>query len=933
MSALGRARRERWPQAEYEAQAKELRCQLAEQQRGREAQAETRLQLLQDLGEFLRRRAELELEYSRGLEKLSERFTPRLRGAKELPRKEQELPSPLQCWQVLLRATRQAGRDHGALSEIYNGALTLQLAQLSDNVGHLAKKSRELEQQMQEEVLTMISELQMAMKSYQARCAESQSAENKLREAERQEEKRGARQPPELGGSVGGAGLDKGPRRTSLRKGERLLEKRQARLLAAQQKCALARNDYLLHLAATNALISSYCLRDVPDLLDCSDLGFHLSLGRLLRTVVAAEGRVQSSWQGGLQALEGAVLALDAPSDKARLMQANPAAYGPPPHFEYHPHEGDQVSEVQGGGPLRPELLQRLELIEVRLRDLSLETDEVNKTLQATLEAFGGPGSAESLRGAAAEGRGWAKRRARQQEMETFYLTKLELFLSRRSIGVKLQVKLELLRDALMKAAAEDGEELRAPPRMAAPRLPAALGAFPADLEEYVQKSGQAIPLVVESCVRFISLHGLHHEGVFRVPGSQMRVTEIREAFERGEDPLADGSYPRDLDSVAGVLKLFFRGLEKPLIPPAAFPELLAVAQLESPAERHSRLCALISRLPAPAAIVLRYLCAFLHHVSQHSEENMMGPYNLAVCFGPTLASVPPGLDPVAAQPHANEAIKCLIMEPQATFPPPSQLPGPLYTPALDEDCEDAGAEDNETEGTLEVSAVASQEVLELPAEAVGRFAYVGRSPQELSFQPGDRIQLLARASEDWWRGQLRGAHGLVPHKYISLSTSAEPGPRSCPTASDRTAPAEPPLESASRLRVNSEGGSRGRQQAGASPVRKVGSPFLDVERLPLPCPRMERGPLGLGPPGTSRPSSAEPPGTPQTHMEMDKVVLRSMDCVFKELLSRSSGKQGVDEGGPEPEAAPAGKRGPAAPKPTFALRSKVLSKVAGNGE
>ncbi|XP_074872610.1 rho GTPase-activating protein 4 isoform X3 [Carettochelys insculpta] len=884
MSALGRARRERWPQAEYEAQAKELRCQLAEQQRGREAQAETRLQLLQDLGEFLRRRAELELEYSRGLEKLSERFTPRLRGAKELPRKEQELPSPLQCWQVLLRATRQAGRDHGALSEIYNGALTLQLAQLSDNVGHLAKKSRELEQQMQEEVLTMISELQMAMKSYQARCAESQSAENKLREAERQEEKRGARQPPELGGSVGGAGLDKGPRRTSLRKGERLLEKRQARLLAAQQKCALARNDYLLHLAATNALISSYCLRDVPDLLDCSDLGFHLSLGRLLRTVVAAEGRVQSSWQGGLQALEGAVLALDAPSDKARLMQANPAAYGPPPHFEYHPHEGDQVSEVQGGGPLRPELLQRLELIEVRLRDLSLETDEVNKTLQATLEglrellaaedpealeAFGGPGSAESLRGAAAEGRGWAKRRARQQEMETFYLT----------------------------------------------------------------KSGQAIPLVVESCVRFISLHGLHHEGVFRVPGSQMRVTEIREAFERGEDPLADGSYPRDLDSVAGVLKLFFRGLEKPLIPPAAFPELLAVAQLESPAERHSRLCALISRLPAPAAIVLRYLCAFLHHVSQHSEENMMGPYNLAVCFGPTLASVPPGLDPVAAQPHANEAIKCLIMEPQATFPPPSQLPGPLYTPALDEDCEDAGAEDNETEGTLEVSAVASQEVLELPAEAVGRFAYVGRSPQELSFQPGDRIQLLARASEDWWRGQLRGAHGLVPHKYISLSTSAEPGPRSCPTASDRTAPAEPPLESASRLRVNSEGGSRGRQQAGASPVRKVGSPFLDVERLPLPCPRMERGPLGLGPPGTSRPSSAEPPGTPQTHMEMDKVVLRSMDCVFKELLSRSSGKQGVDEGGPEPEAAPAGKRGPAAPKPTFALRSKVLSKVAGNGE
>uniref|UniRef100_A0A452GRI3 Uncharacterized protein n=1 Tax=Gopherus agassizii TaxID=38772 RepID=A0A452GRI3_9SAUR len=868
MSALGRARKERWPQAEYEAQAKELRGQLGEQQRGREAQAEVRLQLLQDMGDFLRRKAELEQEYSRGLEKLSERFTARLRGAKEHPRREQDPPSPLRCWQLVLNLTRQAGRDHGALSDVYAGPLMLYLTQLSDDLGRLVKKSRDLEQQMQDELLTMISELQMAMKTYQTHHTESQSAENKLRDAERQEEKRGSRQPPE----PGGARQDKMARRASLRKGERLVEK--ARFVAAQSKCTTARNDYLLHLGATNAVVSNYYLRDVSDILDCSDLGFHLSLGRLLRTYLAAEGRAQSSWQEGLGALEGAVLALDPPGDKARLMEANPAAYCPPPRFEYHPHEGDEVAEVQAVGSLRPELLLQWQDIESRLKDLSLETEEVNKTLQATLssfwellgaeepeelEAFGGLGSSESLRGAGTEGRGGAKRRAQHLETETFYLTKLELFLTRRSIGAKLQSKLETLGEAIAK-----GERGRGGAQVSGHRCQSPLGT----------KSGQAIPLVVESCVRFLSLHGLQHEGIFRVPGSQIRVTEIREAFERGEDPLAGGSYPRDLDSVAGVLKSFFRGLQKPLIPPDVFPELLVTAQLESPSERISHLRALLAQLPGPVVVVLRYLFAFLNHVSQHSEENMMTPYNLAVCFGPTLAAAPPGLDPVSTQPHANEAVKCLILHPEAAFPPPGALPGPLYersTAPPHEDGEtlslDPAAEESEGDGPPETSAVASED----GEGAVARFSYEGRSAQELSFQPGERIRLLAKASPDWWRGELGGAHGLVPHKYISLIP---------------------------RLRVNSEG-SRGRQRPGTSPIRKLASPFIDSGRLPFPLQPPSAPRFG----GTYPIAPRFPHGRPApTHPCLCfQAVTRNMDSVFKELLSKSEGKRGGATLSPSP--------------------------------
>lgn len=54
-----------------------MRGQLNEQLRCLELQGELRRELLQELAEFTRRRAEVELEYSRGLEKLAERFSSR----------------------------------------------------------------------------------------------------------------------------------------------------------------------------------------------------------------------------------------------------------------------------------------------------------------------------------------------------------------------------------------------------------------------------------------------------------------------------------------------------------------------------------------------------------------------------------------------------------------------------------------------------------------------------------------------------------------------------------------------------------------------------------------------------------------------------------------------------------------------------------------
>lgn len=65
--------------------------------------------------------------------------------------------------------------------------------------------------------------------------------------------------------------------------------------------------------------------------------------------------------------------------------------------------------------------------------------------------------------------------------------------------------------------------------------------------------------------------------------------------------------------------------------------------------------------------------------LSQYSDENMMDPYNLAICFGPTLMPIPDGQDPVTCQAHVNEVIKTIIIHHEVIFPNLRELDGPVY--------------------------------------------------------------------------------------------------------------------------------------------------------------------------------------------------------------------------------------------------------------
>ncbi|XP_036765671.1 SLIT-ROBO Rho GTPase-activating protein 2 isoform X9 [Manis pentadactyla] len=831
--------------AEYDTQVKEIRAQLTEQMKCLDQQCELRVQLLQDLQDFFRKKAEIEMDYSRNLEKLAERFLAKTRSTKDQQfKKDQNVLSPVNCWNLLLNQVKRESRDHTTLSDIYLNNIIPRFVQVSEDSGRLFKKSKEVGQQLQDDLMKVLNELYSVMKTYHMYNADSISAQSKLKEAEKQEEKQIGksvkqedRQTPRSPDSTSNVRIEeKHVRRSSVKKIEKMKEKRQAKYTENKLKAIKARNEYLLALEATNASVFKYYIHDLSDLIDqCCDLGYHASLNRALRTFLSAELNLEQSKHEGLDAIENAVENLDATSDKQRLMEMYNNVFCPPMKFEFQPHMGDMASQLCAQQPVQSELVQRCQQLQSRLSTLKIENEEVKKTMEATLQTiqdivtvedfdvsdcFQYSNSMESVKSTVSETfmskPSIAKRRANQQETEQFYFTKMKEYLEGRNLITKLQAKHDLLQKTLGESQRTDCSLAR---RSSTVRK---------------QDSGQAIPLVVESCIRFISRHGLQHEGIFRVSGSQVEVNDIKNAFERGEDPLAGDQNDHDMDSIAGVLKLHFRGLEHPLFPKDIFHDLMACVTMDNLQERALHIRKVLLVLPKTTLIIMRYLFAFLNHLSQFSEENMMDPYNLAICFGPSLMSVPEGHDQVSCQAHVNELIKTIIIQHENIFPNPRELEGPVYSRggSTEDYCdgphgETTSADDSAQDVTAEHHA--SDDECE-PIEAIAKFDYVGRTARELSFKKGASLLLYQRASDDWWEGRHNGIDGLIPHQYIVVQDTEDGVVERSSPKSEIEVISEPPEE-----KVTARAGASCPSGGHVADIylANINNPFADVHSCP----------------------------------------------------------------------------------------------------
>eukprot|EP01137_Pigoraptor_chileana_P029801 Opistho-2@15488 len=139
----------------------------------------------------------------------------------------------------------------------------------------------------------------------------------------------------------------------------------------------------------------------------------------------------------------------------------------------------------------------------------------------------------------------------------------------------------------------------------------------------------------VDKCIQIIESRGLHHEGLYRLPGVQSKVNKLVTLGLENKPIIDDDDL--DIKTLCSALKQYFRQLKKPLMTFEFHDELMFAIRIEDRTQRLMTLHSLLHRLPKDNFDVLKKVMAHLKRVSDNAEENKMLPSNLGVCFGPTL--------------------------------------------------------------------------------------------------------------------------------------------------------------------------------------------------------------------------------------------------------------------------------------------------------
>jgi SLIT-ROBO Rho GTPase activating protein len=774
--------------------------QLNEQLKSLDNRLEVQTGIVNEFQDIFRRKAEIELKYSQDLDKLAKTIK-----ASKQKHDGAQLMSSKEVWNQLVTQTKKKSKDHAALAEIYSTHITQRCTNINEDLHRMYRKCRDIGYEIHEEVLKVLHELHTAMKTHHNYQSEFRQAESKLQHVEKQRLK--------LQNSVP---VEKRERNRNYRRVEKEYLKRKQKHDDARLNATKARNEYLLCMDAANASIQKYFVDDLSDLIDCMDFGFHQSLYRAVMMHSSGLDQLRRSLQLDVEGLNKNLGSLDSRLDKQRFFEANNSSFMIPKKFEYNPVRRDETETLVHKSVL-DELEVRKRKLQERLATLKVDNEEIWKSMESaekTLSEMVSATDFDTTRFFVEEDKS-AQRdpeaivqemKAKRQEIEDFYTKKFREYVLNSNRMARLQAKYDHIRMTLGDQSNQPNEgqsTLSRRPNVnrrrrigKTPKLQGQPKLFGGSLEEYLEDSNQDIPTILKSCVRVVNLYGLHHQGLFRVSGSQVEIMNMREAFERGDDPLADMADASDINSVAGVLKLYFRELREPLFPIQYFDHFMELSQLESKHEFVVKVRDLVKVWPRPTFIVMRYLFAFLNHLSEFSDENMMDPWNLAICFGPTLVPIPEDRDQVQFQNQVNELIKNFIIFHEDIFP--NSVSGTLYekyltlepdidmgdSPTvdqsqdnLDDDAElteddSVFKEDNDKDDLRDFSLDLFGKSETLEAQAL--YDFTARSTREVSFHKGDTVSLTRQVSNDWWKGSVRGQEGLIPDKYIMLRMKGE---------------------------------------------------------------------------------------------------------------------------------------------------------------
>ncbi|XP_023677654.2 rac GTPase-activating protein 1 isoform X1 [Paramormyrops kingsleyae] len=154
-------------------------------------------------------------------------------------------------------------------------------------------------------------------------------------------------------------------------------------------------------------------------------------------------------------------------------------------------------------------------------------------------------------------------------------------------------------------------------------------------LESFAPSTHPRIPQLIVQCVNEIEKRGLEERGIYRVPGGERLVKELREKYLLGKGPLALSKVD-EIHAVCGLLKDFLRKLKEPLVTFKLHQTFIDACDIDDEDNSTAAIFQAVGDLPQANRDTLAFLMLHLQKVMR-SPRCQMGLNNLSRVFGPTI--------------------------------------------------------------------------------------------------------------------------------------------------------------------------------------------------------------------------------------------------------------------------------------------------------
>ncbi|XP_029138812.1 rho GTPase-activating protein 45 [Protobothrops mucrosquamatus] len=217
-------------------------------------------------------------------------------------------------------------------------------------------------------------------------------------------------------------------------------------------------------------------------------------------------------------------------------------------------------------------------------------------------------------------------------------------------------------------------------------KLQGKLQLFGRDFAQASHTGSDGVPFIVKKCISEIERRAMKTKGIYRVNGVKSRVEKLCQAFENGKELVElSQALPHD---ISNVLKLYLRQLPEPIMPFRMYNSLMGLAKetlqsrsdsragrstgepvdtsSESEKAMVTKLNELLKELPAKNFATLKCIVQHLKRIIELEDDNKMSSSNLGIVFGPTLMRPRPtqatiSLSSLVDYPHQACIVEALI--------------------------------------------------------------------------------------------------------------------------------------------------------------------------------------------------------------------------------------------------------------------------------